>query len=109
MERLEYAVISEMSDTSERDKILELIRAEEQGLLIKLPCKVGDMVYRIFNGKIETMSVDNVLYESLFNRFKVFCTPYICIYWKDSFNKTVFLTRDEAEKALKGSVSHEII
>ncbi len=60
---------------------------EEQGLLIKLPCKVGDDVYLIHNicngkwTKIEKVKSGISLYNY--------------------FGKTVFLTREEAEKALK--------
>ena len=79
----------------------ELFKQYDEGLIKVLPCKVGDKLYRIFNGEIEEYRVQNVLYESLFSRFKVFTIPYMCIYWKDSFGKTVFLTREAAEKALE--------
>ena len=34
------------------EKLAEYEDLEEQGLLLRLPCKVGDTVYRIENGKI---------------------------------------------------------
>jgi hypothetical protein len=60
---------------------------EEQGLLVKLPCKVGSDVYlihNICNGKWK--SIEKV-------KFKINLYNY--------FGKTVFLTREEAEKALE--------
>lgn len=71
------------------DKLAEYEDLEEQGLLIKLPCKVGDDVYLIHNicngkwTKIEKVKFGISLYNY--------------------FGKTVFLTREEAEKALKES------
>lgn len=59
--------------------------AEDQGRLVILPCKVGTEVWRVNFDKrrrqIEPLRFDVNLYFS--------------------FNKTVFLTREEAEAALK--------
>lgn len=78
---------------------------EEQGRLLKLPCVVGDAVYRIsphcnffdqcqITGFAECDSVKSMCY-----------TVYIDPDEKDTislsdFGKTVFLTREEAEVAL---------
>mgnify|MGYP007111660605 FL=1 len=69
------------------------------------PCKVGDKVYRTFGNycgeKIFEGVVDQI---SIFNnreiRFWVYGHPlgFAC----HDIGKTVFLTREEAEKALKG-------
>lgn len=59
--------------------------AEEQGLLLRLPCKVGDTVYLIKNdGKIVARVADMM---------------FIGVLWEE-FGKTVFLTRTEAEAKL---------
>lgn len=89
-------------------KALELLDLEEQGLLIKLPCKVGDVVY-LLGGKD-------------YNKFRVGCVDWKSgmeykgknyqLYMEDNYydkayrnfsdiDKTVFLSREEAEKALK--------
>ena len=81
---------------------------EKQGLLIKLPCKVGDVVY-LLGGKD-------------YNKFRVGCVDWKSgmeykgknyqLYMEDNYydkayrnfsdiDKTVFLSREEAEKALK--------
>lgn len=59
--------------------------AEEQGLLLRLPCKVGDTVYLVKNdGKIVARVADMM---------------FIGVLWEE-FGKTVFLTRTEAEAKL---------
>ena len=82
--------------------------AEEQGLLVRLPCKVGDTVYRIEVGCCEYREKDACA---------VYCEgyDYACPDYKAdrllvvgrfslndiaSLGKTVFLTREEAEAAL---------
>ena len=59
---------------------------EEQGLLLRLPCKVGSTVYHIVNKRIS--EVENV---DLF---------FICLCVAE-FGKTIFLTQEEAEQKLK--------
>ena len=62
--------------------------AEEQGLLLRLPCKVGSTVYHIANKRI--LEVENI---------DVF---FLCLCVAECrFGKTVFLTQAEAEQKLK--------
>lgn len=79
----------------------ELAHAEEQGLLIRLPCKVGDTVYvltgRGFIAKGELRSFrlfDKLVADVEYHHFGTYATSR---YWGES----VFLTRAEAEAALK--------
>lgn len=61
---------------------------EEQGRLIKLPCKVGDTVYHVVQGRIVEVSNVDLFFLLLSvdeNRFK----------------DSVFLTKSEAEAKLK--------
>lgn len=89
---------------TDRDRLIELIGnmpnnvdsivAEADYLIangvIIPPCKVGDTYYRILYGKI---------YENEF-----ICMATIVSMMEDgAFGKTVFLTREEAEKALERS------
>ena len=85
------------------ERLKEYEDAEEQGLLVRLPCKVGDMVYGIHGGKtilpmvakwIETNECGWTIaaqYAPMAPKFFRFA----------DFGKTVFLTREEAEKALE--------
>ena len=61
---------------------------EKQGLLLRLPCKVGSTVYHIANKRI--LEVENV---DLF---------FLCLCVAECrFGKTVFLTQEEAKQKLK--------
>lgn len=41
-------------DTSKAERILELLKADRDGLLLVLPCKVGDVVYGFYGEKTMT-------------------------------------------------------
>lgn len=101
---------------------------EEQGRLIKLPCKVGDTVYVngvLGCGEAERYRVIRVDYHSTLgtgkNEFYIealLCTDpdssigfYDKQFGKTVFGKTVFLTKSEAEaklKELRGGVDENI-
>lgn len=78
--------------------LLELKKAEQDGRLLVLPCKVGDTVYAAETGPVIPLSV-----------------AYVGVYlegadggdWEalDNIGETVFLTREEAEAALAGKGS----
>lgn len=87
------------------EKSKEYQQLEEQGILVKLPCKVGDTVYGISMGKIITLIV---------NEISIFCMKGEKIinvkcqnddvfrnYVEREFGKTLFLTKSEAEVKLK--------
>lgn len=80
-------------------RIVELLKAEAEDRLVVLPCKVGDIVYgaetspviplHVFEYAVYLESAEGGDFEVVSN-----------------FGKTVFLTREEAEAALKGG-AHE--
>lgn len=86
--------------------------AEEQGLLLRLPFKIGDTVYYISEGFIEPCTVEiifladytdkdgNCSYMAEIHYNREDC-PYVSteIYFTD-IGKTVFLTQSEAEQKL---------
>ena len=77
------------SDTREvMKKLAEYEDLEEQGLLLKLPCKVGDKYFRILYGEI---------YENEFNNR----ATMVSMLDDGAFGKTVFLTKEEAEQELR--------
>ena len=78
--------------------ISDLLDAEEQGLLLRLPCKVGDKIYFIDDGEIYWDSVNAIELRKEKGEF-VFCIGFMD-YRKDDFGKIVFPTKAEAEKAL---------
>lgn len=67
--------------------------AEEQGLLLRLPCKVGDTVY-----PIHSVSPNRHVICQIDNVDKFFLMLSVS---EERFGKTVFLTKEEAEQALK--------
>lgn len=69
-------------------KLADYEDLEEQGRLIKLPCKVGDTVYHVVQGRI--VEVSNV--DLFFLLLSVA---------ENRFNNSVFLTESAAEAKLK--------
>lgn len=89
-------------DTSKAERIRELLKADRDGRLVVLPCKVGDTVYWVHGAVITECKVHRIQK----NRNGL----YICLksnvshgaFRADlSIGKTVFLTREEAEKVLE--------
>ena len=90
------------------NRLAEYEDMEEQGLLVRLPCKVGDTVYDI------SEFVERTPYAEMYE----FHADYIGIgksddgrtvisidcmdYYMDDFGRIVFTSREEAEKALEG-------
>lgn len=94
-------------------KLKEYKDLEEQGLLLRLPCKVGDTVYQISENFIEPCTVETIFLGNYRDRNGNYCNmaeiyydrddyPYVSteIYFTD-IGKTVFLTKAEAEAKLK--------
>ena len=82
---------------------------EEQGLLLKLPCKIGDTVYQLINSHIHEYKVIGICFDIFQNKWMYEVAYQIGLEWFktmcdfDAFgkSKTVFLTKEEAEKALE--------
>lgn len=98
------------------DKLADYEDLEEQGLLLKLPCKVGDTLYYVsyeFDIYIP-VQLDMIIITHL-NCYQYNCCSFDAhgdVYEEfefdtDDFGKTVFLTIEEAEKALKRLESAE--
>lgn len=83
-------------NTDDLKHIQDLIDAEEQGLLIKLPCKVGDTVWGIVEEWEEMYEPDSKYYVVEEDKFDLFMI--------DLFGKCVFLTKEAAEEKLKEMV-----
>lgn len=99
------------------DRLRELVQADREGRCVVLPCMIGDTAYvlnhhlgRVFENEVAGFSVG---YPSD-NRNNV-STVYVGKYgsktfrrWKfQRFGKTVFLTREEAEAALREEIADE--
>lgn len=94
-------------DTSKAERIRELLKADRDGRLVVLPCKVGDTLYEVTGRKtISEYRVKDIRVE-LFCVFieweieKGFVWQSLTGITQNEIGKTVFLTREEAEAALE--------
>ena len=82
------------------EKLAEYEELEEKGLVLKLPCKLGDTLHWFDGFGNYQQSIVNCIYiENGLDDIKI--ETLICTLDASELNKTVFLTREEAEKALK--------
>lgn len=94
-------------DTSKVERIRELLKSDRDERLVVLPCKVGDMLYEVTGRK--TISVYKVIAirVELFGLFidwdikEGFVWQSLSGINAGEIGKTVFLTREEAEKVLE--------
>ena len=88
------------------DKLAEYETAEEEGRLVVLPCKVGDVLYKptrsfISEYKIRFIEVSSCNCLFLHTNVIKGINDTGELFKEDDIGKIVFLTREEAEKALK--------
>lgn len=92
----------------EPGRLRELAEADKDGRVVVLPCKVGDTVWitgsvrRLYSEKVRTFFCGNPSYGRGMadNSVQMIRTTGCDIPIRE-FGKTVFLTREEAEKALE--------
>ena len=81
-------------------KLKEYEDLEEQGRLIKLPCKVGDTIYGLHKAMVCELDTEKIGISKMPSGEIL----YLIDGWeldKGDFGKTVFLTKSEAEARLK--------
>lgn len=90
----------------------------ENGVIVS-PCKVGDTVYYFNKNPLNLMIRENTIYEAMVvrivnTRLGTYLVIQICnelgcteIPNINEFGKNVFLTREEAEKALREEQNHD--
>lgn len=94
-------------DTSKAERIRELLKADKDGRLVVLPCKVGDTIYYTREGraivepiKVRTFFVGDPTRRGEILHLRMIRTDMFDVSM-DALGKTVFLTREEAERALQ--------
>ena len=98
---LKNVVDDAFSDKPEfTEHIRELLRAEKDGRLVVLPCKVGDTIYRR-GDPIKKIYEWQIAYVEVYDDETVFVDDSDNTFVEADIDKTVFLTREEAEKALE--------
>lgn len=88
------------------DRLTEICEAERDGRCVVSPCKVGDIIYKpVFGPKnITEWEVTSIVItgNGKYYNIKNSKTIDICISFLDcDIGETVFLAKEEAEKALK--------
>lgn len=91
------------------EKLADYEDLEEQGLLVRLPCKVGTEVFAILPRdshctKCQIKKIE--IRPTIFGKICYFAEPVAqrgcCFrYFDTEFGKVIFLTREEAEKKLE--------
>ena len=87
-----------------KKKLKEYKDLEKQGLLLRLPVKIGDAIYAIRYGEENNfIVVETKIIEIRQNVNGIFFEPLISrkAYKTEDFGKEVFLTKAEAEQKLK--------
>lgn len=89
------------------DRLRELAEGDKDGRLLVLPCKVGDRLYEVTGRKTISVYEVKAIRVELFGLF-IEWDIIEGFVWKSlaginagEIGKTVFLTREEAEKALE--------
>ena len=78
-----------------RERLKEYEDLEEQGLLVKLPCRVGDTVHAIINGAIVSDVVDRIEINESCQKVSTKKHSWLCDLSK------IYPTAEAAEKALE--------
>lgn len=94
-----WDVIRHLRDFAEtyREQLKEYQQLEEQGRLVKLPCKIGDKVWHISGRAIKEDVISGIEY-SYDGMFYIWSNEDT---WLGGFNDIVFLTKSEAESRLE--------
>lgn len=94
-------------DTSKSQRIRELLKADKDGRLVVLPCRVGDRLYEVTGRKTISVYKVKAIRVELFGLFiewdivEGFVWQSLSGINAGEIGKTVFLTREEAEKVLE--------
>ena len=103
---VETPLLEEYIKIGTTDHLRELAQAEKDGRLVVLPCKVGDTVWVVFGDsarkavyKTRVQGISITTRSTAILNFGGYPVQYA---WAYEVGKTVFLTREEAEAAMKG-------
>lgn len=88
------------------DRLRELVQADREGRCVVLPCKVGEKMYDIILGELREKRVIfmSMLLSKFVNHLVVHAANFrnaVTSYELQDIGKTVFLTREDAEAALR--------
>ena len=96
LENVQFKPFDQMNIENNLNIIIDVLL--QNGVVVP-PCKVGDVIYDIRNGKVFG---GKIIMISYFGDSFTFVATGGRYYTITDIGKTVFLTREEAEQALKG-------
>lgn len=106
---VEFAIysIEDAETVYDNDRLKELADADKEGRCLVLPCKVGDVLYkstRTFVSSFKVAFIEVSMCNCLFIHTNLISGINMTgeIFKEDDIGKCVFLTKEEAEKALEG-------
>lgn len=105
--RMDMAIIAALFNGVDVDRMKELAEADKDGRLVVLPCKVGDRLYEVTGRKTISVYKVKAIRVELFGLFiewdivEGFVWQSLSGINAGEIGKTVFLTREEAERALE--------
>ena len=99
-------VFTQFGDVMSVKDALKAVENAPTVIAVELPCVVGDTMYEIFNGKIRK----RVVHEITIGVGNAVGLLFGHTLWSgiSSIGKTVFLTREEAEQALKETIDNDM-
>lgn len=80
------------------NRLRKFAEADRDGRVVVLPCKVGDKLYRVFAGEIFEHRVGSMKYFAIQGKWDIETYPFLPSV-ESGIGKTIFLTREEAERA----------
>ena len=90
-------------------RLNELAKADREERCVILPVKIGDFVYMPLLGKILRLELIEISMTNYITIFKGVHGKLIFLFNEEDIGKGVFLTREEAERALKEREQNEKI
>lgn len=75
--------------------------AEQQGLLVKLPCKIGDAIYRMTPETLVPITRDIIMQITICDGFVLLHGEVISEIDAAEIGETAFLSMEEADRKLK--------
>lgn len=90
-------------------KLKDIEDAEKQGLLLRLPCKVGDTIYEVSYGNKKYIIREHIVNQFVYiayrkPRIEIYCegeNGFLSSSITGQLDDGLFLTREEAEAKLK--------
>lgn len=94
---------------SPTEKLADYEDAEEQGLLLRLPCKVGDIIYEVSYENRKYIICEHIVNQFVYiayrkPRIEIYCegeNGFLSSNIKGQLDDGLFLNREEAEAKLK--------